>query len=294
MKGGRAVAVFGASGFIGRHLADLLESGGERVIPFSRHPQAGRGRSSVGRLDLGGVGAVINLAGASIARRWTRRTWEEIVESRVGLTAEIVRAIGELPAGERPRVLLNASAVGIYPPSGDEMLRETCPPGTGRLASLCGDWEAAAQEAAVLGVRVVRLRTGIVLGRGGEAWERLYGLFRRGLGGRLGPGSQWMPWIHLEDEVRAIAFALRAEEVSGALNLSAPEPVTNARFTALLASRLGRRAILPAPGFALRAALGGFGAALLASQRVVPGRLLEAGFAFRFPTLEAALEDLCG
>jgi len=266
------------------------------VVRFSRHPRKDdpNWRPAGGRPDLTGTRAVVNLAGASIARRWTRRVWEGIVESRVGLTRRIVRGIGAMAEDERPRVLLNASAVGFYPARGDAELREDAAPGAGRLSLLCRDWEAAAVEAESLGVRVVRLRSGVVLGRGGEAWERLRRVFSLGLGGRLGSGMQWMPWIHLDDEVGAIEFALRNERVRGPLNLCAPEPVTNREFTRLLGAHLGRPAVLPVPALVLRTVLDGFAESLLSSRRAVPERLDGAGFEFRYGSLEEALGELCG
>jgi uncharacterized protein (TIGR01777 family) len=200
--------------------------------------------------------------------------------------------MARMPAGGRPGVLVNASAVGFYEPHGEEILRENLAPGAGRLGELCREWEAAAREAEALGVRVVPLRTGIVLGAGGEAWERLRAIFRWGLGGRLGSGRQWMPWIHLEDAVRAIEFALESPGLNGPLNLGAPEPVTNREFTRQLAAALHRPAVLPVPGAALRLLLDGFGETLLASYRMVPERLEGLGFEFRYRTLAAALEDL--
>lgn len=290
------VGIFGATGFIGRALAEELGARGWQVIRFSRQPLEGENwRNSAGELDLSGLEAVINLAGEMVAQRWTEARWERIEKSRVELTQSIVRAIAERPAAERPRVLLNASAVGVYPSSGDRELRERSEfaPGEGRMATLCRDWEAAANEAASHGLRVVLLRTGIVLGKGGEAWERLRKLFSLGLGGRLGSGHQWMPWIHLADEIAAIAFALETENLSGPLNLCAPEPVTNREFTRQLARALRRPAFFHAPAFALRLILGGFAEeGLLASCRAVPAVLEEHGFEFEFPSLNSALSDL--
>jgi len=294
--GFKSVGVIGATGFIGRALAGHLSSEGFEVVRFCRQPPEGEHwRAIGGDLDLRGLDAVVNLAGEPIAQRWSCAAWANIHESRVGLTRSIVRAMQQMDPAERPAVLLNASAVGIYPSSGNEEMREEEEPGTGRLAVLCRDWEAAAVEAEGLGVRVVPLRTGIVLGKGGEAWERLRMLFRVGLGGRLGSGRQWMPWIHLEDQVAAIAFALQQDDLHGPLNLCAPEPVTNREFTNSLARALHRPAFCHAPRFALRLMLGGFGEeGLLASCRALPARLIKLGFEFNHANLKDALAELVG
>jgi uncharacterized protein (TIGR01777 family) len=231
-------------------------------------------------LDLSGLDAVINLAGESVGQRWTTATLARIRESRVGLTGRIVEAMERLPLEERPRVLLNGSAVGIY--------------GEGVLAGLCLDWEAEARAAARLGVRVVLLRTGIVLGSGAEAWERTKFIFNLGIGGKLGRGDQWMPWIHLDDEVGGILHALDDSSVEGALNLAAPGSVRNREWTKALAAALRRPAFFPVPAFALKIVLGGFAHAVLSSARMVPEKLGATGYAFRFPGIADALRDLAG
>lgn len=287
------VGILGASGFLGRALSHHLVERGWRVIRFSRNPPSGEDDwRAMTPLNLEGLQAVINLAGESIAQRWTARKWEKIVDSRVGLTKSLVATWRAMTPEVRPAALLNASAVGIYPSSGDHVLPESAAPGSGRMGALCRDWEAAAVEAEEFGVRVVRLRTGIVLGRDGEAWTRLHRIFRMGVGGRLGNGHQWFPWVHLADELAAITFALENSAVVGPVNLCAPEVVTNRQFTTTLARTLKRPALCHAPGVALRLLLGGFGQSLLASYRMVPERLRKAGFAFQFPTLEGALKDL--
>lgn len=292
---GQTVGIIGATGFIGRELARVLEERGTKVVRFSRNPPGEDGWRVVDDSpDLSGLDAVVNLSGESIAQRWTEKVWERIRESRVGLTHRVVQTMARMPAGERPKVLLNGSAVGFYASSGDRILRESTAPGSGQLEDLCRDWEAAAVEAEERGVRVVRLRTGIVLGKGGEAWSRLHKVFSLGLGGRLGSGRQWMPWIHLDDEVAAIAFALERESLQGPINLCAPEPVTNREFTRILARVLSRPAIFRVPGPVLRTVLGGFSKSLLGSYRTVPARLMEEGFKFRHPELEPALKDIAG
>lgn len=238
---------------------------------------------------LEGCAAAIHLSGASVAGgRWTAAYRREMTNSRVDST----RALATLLAGLRnpPQALLVASAIGIYGNRGDELLNEDSALGKGFLAGLCAQWEAAAQPAVEAGIRVVHLRFGVVLGPGKGALAQMLPLFRLGLGGTLGNGRQWMSWISLADAVSAMLFALETPSLAGALNLTAPHPVTNAQFTTALARQLRRPAFLPAPAFALRLALGQMAdEALLASARVVPGRLLHAGFRFEHDTVEKAL-----
>jgi uncharacterized protein (TIGR01777 family) len=243
-------------------------------------------------LDLAGHEAVINLAGEPIDQRWNDANRRRFHESRVGLTRHLVAAISNLPPADRPQVLINASAVGIYGDGGDTLLTEASPPGSGYLADLCAEWEDAAIEAEALGVRVVRVRTGIVLGRDGAAFKKLLRVFKAGIGGRLGSGRQWMPWIHLHDLQAAIVHAVLSESLAGPINGSAPAPERNMDFTRKLAAALHRPAVFPVPGFALKLVLGGFGGALLEGQRALPAALEADGFTFRFPTLESALADL--
>jgi uncharacterized protein len=290
------VAVLGVTGFIGRGLPVLLANAGFSVTGVSRSGRADL--PSVDRwqnpetLDLASHHAVINLAGEPVARRWTASNRARFHQSRVGLTRRVVDAIRALPAGARPQVLVNTSAVGIYGDRADEVLTEESTPGGGYLAGLCADWEGAAMEAESLGVRVVRPRIGIVLGRGGEAMEKLLRVFKAGIGGKLGSGRQWMPWIHLHDLRAALVHALLEESLVGAVNCTAPTPERNADFTRKLAAALHRPAWFAVPGFALKLALGGFGGALLSGQNARPAALVKSGFTFRFPTLEAALDDL--
>lgn len=274
--------------------------------PFS-DPQARQA------LDAG-FDAAIHLSGANLAsRRWTAAYKKEIRDSRIATT----RALVDILKGLRqpPRTLLCASATGIYGDRGDEILTEDSPSGQGFLANVCRAWESEAARAGGTdashtddpGIRVVHLRFGVVLGPDGGALARMLPLFRLGLGGRLGSGRQWMSWIALPDLVRAILFLLEPDfsldpdspsrsgpmNLSGPVNLVAPNPVTNADFTRTLAHSLHRPAILPAPAFALRAAFGEMAdAALLSSTRVLPDRLLRAGFRFELPTIEAALKSL--
>ncbi|NNC89201.1 MAG: TIGR01777 family protein [Akkermansiaceae bacterium] len=291
----RTVGILGATGLIGGHLATHLAAAGDRVVRFSRNPPEGEDgwRSARPPLDLAGLDAVVNLAGESVAQRWTPAARERIRRSRIDLTTEVVDAIGRLAPPDRPRTLVNASASGYYAPGGDHPLPEDAAAGSDFLAGVCRDWEAAAGAAERHGVRVVAVRTGIVLGSGGDAWERMRRLFSLGLGGPLGTGRQFMPWIHLEDEVRAIEFALGNPELRGPVNLGAPEPVRNREFTRELGKVLRRPAILPVPGFALKIVLGEFAGSVLASYRMIPEKLEAAGFEFRFRRVPEALAALC-
>lgn len=293
---GRKVVIYGASGFVGGGLASLLASDGWDVTGVSR-----KGSGDVDGVvkwvtpndaDLSGAEAVVNLAGDPIDQRWTEERKKSFHESRVGVTDEIVRRISELPEELRPRVLLNASAVGYYGGRGDEVLDEKSSRGEGYLADLCAAWEESAIRAETHGVRVIRVRIGVVLGEGGQAFEKLKTVFKAGIGGRLGDGQQWMPWIHVEDLCRAMVFCLSDPEIAGAVNGTAPDPERNADLTRKMAKAVGRWVFLPVPGFMLKVVLGGFGGALLVGQRAVPKKLLSAGFEFRFSKLEEALEDL--
>lgn len=290
------VAIFGATGFIGRHLAARLASEGIPVTGVSR--SEGSRVGGVARwqtfesLDLSGHRAVVNLSGHRVDCRWTGKNRQAIEESRAGLTHRLVEHLRGLDRVARPQVLLNGSGIGVYGDGGDTLLDEASPAGDDYLAQVCVEWEAAAREAEALGIRVVLLRTGVVLGEGGAAFDKLRTIFRLGLGGKLGSGRQWMPWIHLHDEVEAILHALRSPVISGPLNLVAPHPERNAEFTRKFAAALHRPAILPVPGIALKLALGEFAEAMLGGQRAVPAGLEHSRFRFQFPTLEEALADL--
>lgn len=297
MQSLQRAAIIGVTGFVGRGLPALLARHGISSTGISR--SSGRELPGIDRwqtpdaLDFSGHQVIINLAGESIDRRWNAANRELFHESRVGVTHRLVDAIARLPSQDRPQVLINASAVGIYGDRGDEILPESARrASSGYLAELCRDWENAAEEATPLGVRVVRLRIGVVLGKNGPAFEKLRTVFKFGLGGRLGSGKQWMPWIHLDDLRAAIVHAVLSENCTGPLNATAPTPERNVDFTRKLASALHRPAILPAPALALRLALGEFSSALLASQRALPAALLADDFHFRFKTLEPALSNL--
>ncbi len=290
--------IYGASGFVGSGLAGMLAAKGFEVTGVSRK---GRGDvEGVSRwvkpeaVDFAGCGVVVNLAGAPIDKRWTDEKKKEFHESRVGVTEDIVTKIAALPEEERPKVLLNASAVGIYGGRGDEVLDDSATRGGGYLADLCDAWEKAADRAEALGVRVVKFRIGVVLGKGGQAFEKLMMVFKLGIGGRLGDGQQWMPWIHVEDLRLAMVFCITTEAAEGAVNGTAPEPERNIDLTRKLSKAVNRWVFFPVPGFALKLALGGFGGALLVGQKAIPTKLESLGFTFRYRKLEDALNELTG
>ncbi len=296
MAGEKRAAVAGVTGFVGRGLPGLLGARGFAVTGISRGEKAGI--PGIDRwqkpetLDFSGHQVVINLAGEPVNQRWTAEAKRRFRESRVDYTEKIVGAIRRLPEADRPRVLVNASAVGYYGDRGDDFLIETAGPGAGYLADLCRDWEAAAQGAADLGVRTVLVRIGMVLGKEGGAFRQLRGIFKWGIGGRLGHGRQWMPWVHLDDLRAAIIHAAVSETLEGPVNGTAPAPERNADFTRKLAAALHRPAFLPVPAFPLKLAFGEFAGALFDSERAVPSALVSDGFQFRFNRLEDALGNL--
>lgn len=233
----------------------------------------------------------INLAGASIFKRWSDEYKELLRDSRINTTRNLVQSLSQRK-GKRT-ILLSTSAVGYYGFRGDEELEESSPPGDDLLSLLCRDWEAEAMRAEDFGARVSICRFGIVLGRGGGALQQMVPIFKMGLGSPFGSGKQWFSWIHLEDLIGIYLFLLREDLPSGPVNCTAPDPVTNEQLTRALGEALKRPTFMPRiPGFALRLVMGEFGSALLKGQRVLPRRLLKAGFRFRFPTLREALEDL--
>jgi hypothetical protein len=294
------VAVSGASGLLGSALLPALRAAGWIPRPLVRRAAAAdevQWDPAVGTLDLKaleGVTAAVHLAGESIAAgRWTAEAKRRIRESRIQGTRLLAESLARLRV--RPRVLVTASAVGIYGDRGDTPLDETSDLGTDFLARVGQEWEAAAQPAVDAGIRVVPLRFGIVLAREGGALPRMLTPFRMGVGGPLGSGRQWMSWIAIDDAVAAVLEALRNEAARGPINAVAPEPVRNAEFAARLGEALGRPAIIPAPAFALRALFGEMAdGALLASQRVLPARLTALGFRFKYPTLPETLEAILG
>jgi len=234
----------------------------------------------------------VNLIGENISQRWTEKVKERLRNSRINSTRKIVKAFSTVDS--KGKVFISASAVGIYGNRGDELLNENSIPGGDFLANLCVDWEKEAKKAQEFGVRVVILRIGIVLGKGGGFLARLEPLFKLGLGGKISDGKAWMSWIHIEDLARAIEFAIENENISGVYNAVAPEPVTNEVFTKTFARVLKRPAFLPVPKFGLKILFGSelTEVALTASQRVKPERLMESGFRFEYEDVESALRSL--
>ncbi|MCL4502557.1 MAG: TIGR01777 family oxidoreductase [Deltaproteobacteria bacterium] len=234
---------------------------------------------------------IINLAGASIFTRWSESYKKELHDSRIRTTRNLVIALAD---GDRRQLLCSTSAVGYYGPRGDEVLTEDSPQDSYFLAKLAEDWEAEALKAQELGIRVVITRFGIVMGRGGGALGQMAPMFKKFLGGTLGEGTQWFSWIHQEDHARAFSFIQAHPKIHGPVNLTAPQPVRNRDLTRALGRVLNRPTLLPAPAFMMRLVLGEFAEALLTGQRVVPRKLLDAGFKFNFPNIEKALKDLLG
>jgi uncharacterized protein (TIGR01777 family) len=293
------IAVTGASGFTGAALVTALRGDGCVVLTVGRRAESDiRWNPAEGRLDrtsLAGLDAVVHLAGAPVGERWTAERKRAIRDSRVQGTRLVATALAALAPGQRPGVFVCASAVGLYGSRGDEWLDESSAPGTDFLASVAREWEAAADPARTL-MRVVHLRTGLVLNPHGGALARMLPAFRLGAGARLGTGKQWMSWIALHDWVRVVRYALATVALAGPANAVSPAPVTNAEFTTTLGHVLGRPTLATVPAFALRAIFGEMGeATLLASQRVRPVRLETAGFTFSYPLLEDALRfELAG
>ncbi|WP_372406994.1 TIGR01777 family oxidoreductase [Streptomyces luteireticuli] len=289
------IAITGSSGLIGSALVRSLEADGHRVTRLVRRaPRSAdevRWDPMTGRLDpgaLAGCTAVVHLAGAGIGdHRWTAAYRREIRDSRVLGTTAVAQAVAALDAP--PSVLVSASAIGVYGDGGSGTLDEDSPPGEGFLADVCREWEAATAPAAEAGVRTVLARTGLVVSRHGGAWKRLFPLFKLGLGGPLGNGRQYWSFIALRDHVAALRHALATQTLTGPVNLTAPLPVTNREVARVMGRVLHRPALLPAPAPALRLALGGMAAEVLASQRVLPGRLLGSGFEFAHPDIESAV-----
>ncbi|MCG5432676.1 TIGR01777 family oxidoreductase [Mycobacterium sp. MYCO198283] len=288
------VAVAGSSGLIGTALVYALRATDRRVVRIVRRTPANADEvhwnPETGEFDpdaLRGVDAVVNLCGVGVAdRRWSGAFKQQLRDSRIPPTEVLSAAVAE--AGVP--VFLNASAVGYYGDTRDRVTDETAPPGEGFLAGLCVDWEAAATAAQQAGARVVLARTGLVLARDGGLLGRLRPLFSLGLGARLGNGRQYMSWISLEDQVRALLFALDADDLAGPVNVTGPAPVTNAEFTSALGRTVNRPTPLMVPGFAIRAALGEFAdEGLLIGQRAIPAALERAGFAFHHNSIGAAL-----
>lgn len=291
------VLVSGSSGLIGAALVPALQADGHEVRRLVRREQRAADESrwdpSHRELDnsaFDGVDAVVHLAGVGVAdRRWSADHKQAILDSRVDGTTTIAEAVAR--NHDQVRVLLSASAVGWYGERGEELLDETKPAGTGFLADVVQQWEAATAPASAAGVRVATMRTGIVLSADGGALAKVLPLFKLGLGGKLGSGQQWMPWIAMADELAAIRFLLTHDEVSGPVNLSARDPIRNSDYTAAIGRALHRPTVAAVPRFALRVALADFAdEGALVSQRVVPRALLDAGFEFSYGDIDSALQ----
>ena len=285
------IGITGGTGFIGHAVQTAATTRGDDVILFSRRSGSGRRLFSLTQqLDVSGCDGLVHLAGESILGLWTKEKRRRILESRVEGTRRLVEGIAAAPV--KPRVLVSASAIGYYGDTGDRVVDETSPAGTGFLAEVAQAWEAEAIKAEAYGVRVVRLRIGFVLGRDGGAMSLIRPVFRLGLGGRLGSGRQWMSCIEIADLAAMVTTCLHDDSLSGPVNAVMPEPVTNADFTRAIARSVHRPALFPVPSFALRLALGDLSHLLLDSQRVVPARLRREGFTYRYPTLGVAMEEV--
>jgi uncharacterized protein (TIGR01777 family) len=301
------VLVTGATGFLGGHLSSALAEEGVSLAATSRDAARARASLPTGTRvhawspeaeplpaeALEGVSAVVHLLGESVSGRWTNEKKRRILDSRVHSTRNLVAALeAAARRGARP-ALVSASAIGFYGDRGEDELTEASPGGTDFLAQVCRAWEEEASKAEASGVRVVRARIGLVMGREGGALAGMLPAFRWGAGGKLGPGTQWWPWIHVRDAARLLTRAALDASLSGAINLTSPHPVRQAEFAKTLARTLGRPAIAPAPAFVLKAALGEFSVELLASRKVLPARATsELGFRYEHPELDEALAHL--
>ncbi len=295
------IFITGGTGFVGRYLIQKLMGSGYEVTVLTRSlrkigshspqmtlvegdpTQKGKWQEYVGEHE-----AVINLAGASIFSRWTTKTKRTLRESRILTTRNLLEALG----GGGVKTFFSTSAIGYYGFQQDDELTESCPPGNDFLAQLAVDWEKEALKAGELGIRVVLTRFGIVLGEEGGALGQMIPMFRKYVGGPLGDGKQWFSWIHRDDLTRAFLFLLERPEIFGPVNFTAPNPVRNRDLAAALGKVLNRPARLAAPGFMLQLVLGEFGSILLKGQKVIPQKLLQGGFQFRFPRIEEALEEI--
>lgn len=300
------VVVSGATGLIGRALVGALQARGDQVVALSRDEQ--KARRALGEdveaftwadplttqppeAALANADGVIHLLGEAISQRWSDEVKQRIRDSRELGTRNLVAGLNEVPEAQRPKVLISQSAVGYYGPHGDEPLTESSPPGADFLAGVVRAWESEAQAAEDIGMRVVVTRTGVVLDARGGALAKMLPPFKLGIGGPVGSGRQYVPWIHLSDEVGALLYALDHDTASGPLNLTAPDPATNRDFSRALGRALGRPAVMPVPPVAIKLLYGEMAVIVLKGQRAVPERLRELGYRFQFTGLEAALRD---
>lgn len=294
------IVLAGGSGFIGRALRKSLAEGGHHVTLLTRRVRAEKGamlwdgRSPGPWMDaVAAADAVVNLSGAGIAdRRWTASRKGELLESRLSSTRVLVEALSR--PGARARTLINASAVGYYGDVADGDVTESAPRGTGFLADVCSAWEAEALKAEKPGVRVVLLRIGIVLGEGGGALGKMALPFKLFVGGPVGSGRQWFPWVHVDDVAGAVLHALNTPSLNGPVNMTAPAPLTNRDFSAALGKALHRPSWAPAPGFALKIVLGEMAEMLLGGQKALPAKLLASGYRFKYPSADEALKAVFG
>jgi uncharacterized protein (TIGR01777 family) len=294
------ITITGATGFMGKPLVQELRRQGHTLHVLGRRPIEGMAFSPWNSSStkpppeesLATADAIVHLAGESVAKRWNPEVKKGIRDSRINGTRALVNALST--QSKRPAVLVSGSAVGYYGDRGDEVLTESSTRGKGFLADVTAEWEAAADLAGSLGIRVVKLRTGIVLGKRGGALEQMLPPFKVGMGGRLGSGQQWMSWIHMRDIVGLILFAINESNVGGALNGTAPQPLRNSDFTAVLAKTLHRPAVATVPKFALQLMFGETASVLLGSARAIPKAAESAGYKFQFSELGAALADLVG
>ena len=296
------VLITGATGLIGRQLCAQLTGEGHSITVLTRRVESAKSVAHQaafvwqpeGSLPpmaaLAGVEAVIHLAGEPVAQRWSLEIKRRIRDSRVLSTRNLVQAISQLESA--PKVFVSGSAVGIYGNRGDERLAENTKAGQGFLSDVCAEWEHEALQAEAFGTRVALIRTGVVLDPAGGALKTMLPAFKLGIAGKLGNGRQWFPWIHRDDILGLLRWAMMNENARGAFNGAAPNPVTNEEFTKELAAALNRPALIPVPKFALNILFGEMASVMLASQRVVPQAALNAGFTFRFPQLREALQDL--
>lgn len=293
------ILITGGTGFVGKLLCQRLHEKGHELLLVSRAPHRAQTvvppsaeiRPDILEFQTSQPEAIINLAGDPIAEgRWSEEKKQRLLDSRLNTTNAIVEFCKGL--NKPPHTLISASAMGYYGARGEEEVTEDEPPGTEFIAALCHKWEEAAQQAEPAGVRVARVRIGIVLGPGGGSLARMLPAFKLGLGGTLGSGRQYMPWIHREDLVRLILFLLDNQNLSGAFNASAPRPVTNSEFTRTLAGKLGRPAIIPVPEIALKLMFGEMSRVLLTGANMKPQRLMDNGFEFKYPELDKALGEI--
>ena len=300
----KKILVTGGTGFIGRKVCDTLQNKEYDVNVVSRNPE--KAKSKLGQLGeiygwnpeteqlpteaISDANAVIHLAGETISGRWNNEKKRRIRDSRVLSTRNLVESCANVES--KPNVLICASAIGLYGDSGDNSFTEETPPGTDYLAKVCKEWETEAYKATELGIRVVTVRIGLVLGLGGGMLQQVLTPFRIGIGGKLGSGQQWMSWIHVDDVVGIILYALENDSINGALNATAPEPVRNIEFTKALGSVLRKPTILPVPNFGLKLMMGEFADFVLLSQKVLPKKTEATGYEFQFKTIDSALSDL--